>query len=295
MGINCPEIIELANDNRELQETIMASHLPQTRGRKKRTIIDRDADDHHDEVSIHLSSPSCKKTRVEMGESSDSPSTTIVCGKKTLRRSKNKTLVCEICIETKPYSESFAIRGCTHSYCSDCVIKYVSSKLDQNIIQIRCPVPDCNKGGLDLEHCRAILPPEVYDKWGSALCESAFVASKKIYCPYKDCSAFMIDDDNDNGDGEGEAIAKVGCLYCNRYFCAQCKVLWHEEIDCSEFQKLHEDEREREDIMLLNLAKEKQWARCPHCKAYVEKIGGCDDMTCRFAFLLQLCLPSSYI
>ncbi|KAF7146432.1 hypothetical protein RHSIM_Rhsim04G0115500 [Rhododendron simsii] len=294
MRINRAEIIELVNDNRELQETIMASHLPQTRSRTKRMIIDRDAYDHHDEVSIPLSSPSSKKTRVGKGESSNSPSTTIIpssAKKKEASSFKKKTFVCKICIETKPYSESFAIMGCTHCYCSDCVIKYVSSKLDQNITQIRCPIPDCNKGVLEPEHCRAILPPEVFDKWGSALCESAIAASKKFYCPYKDCSAFMIDDDD--GDGEVEAIAKAGCLYCNRYFCAQCKVPWHKGIDCSEFQKLHEDEREREDIMLLKLAKKKKWARCPHCKAYVEKKGGCNNMFCRFAFLLPLCFLSS--
>ncbi|KAI8559324.1 hypothetical protein RHMOL_Rhmol04G0163400 [Rhododendron molle] len=187
----------------------MASHLPQTRRRKKRTIVDLDAYNFHDEVQFLYSSPSCKKTQVEIGESSNSPSSPVM-------------IICEICIVTKLYWESFAIMGCTqYSYCSDCVTKYVSSKLDQNITQIRCPVPDCNR------------------------------AFKKFYCPYKDCSAFMID--GDDGDGEGEAIAQVECPYCNRYFCAQCKVMWHQGIDCSEFQKLHEDEREREDIMLMNL------------------------------------------
>ncbi|XP_058211578.1 uncharacterized protein LOC131323750 [Rhododendron vialii] len=239
MRINHVEIIDLTDENRELQEMTMASHLPKTR--KKRTIVDLDAYDVHDEVRLLYSSPSCKKTRVEIGESSNSPSTAVM-------------FICEIYMETKLYSESFAIMGCTHSYCSDCVTKYVSSKLDQNITQVCCPITDCNKGVLDPEHCRAILPPEVFDKWGSALRESAFVASKKFYCPYKDCSAFMIDDDD--GDGEGEAIAQG--------------------IDCSEFQKLHEDEREREDIMLMNLAKKKKWPRCPQCKAYIQKNGGCN-------------------
>ncbi|KAF7146646.1 hypothetical protein RHSIM_Rhsim04G0115400 [Rhododendron simsii] len=273
---NRVEIIDLTDNDTDLQEAITASLLLQTRrAQQKRTIIDLDADDENDELQpLQYSSASRKKTRFEIGESSGSksfPSTTTI------------TFVCEICIETKPNSESFAVMGCTHSYCSDCMVKYVRSKLDQNITRISCPVSDCSKGALDPEHCRPILPPEVFDKWGSALCESVFIASEKFYCPFKDCSALMIDDG-------GGAIAEAECPNCNRLFCARCKVPWHPGIECSEYQKLDEDERGREDIMLMNLAKDKMWARCPNCKIFVEKTMGCSAMVCRFAFLLQFSL-----
>ncbi|KAL8502155.1 hypothetical protein ACS0TY_021315 [Phlomoides rotata] len=47
------------------------------------------------------------------------------------------------------------------------------------------------------------------------------------------------------------------------------------------------DERERGDLMLHDLAKEKKWQRCPNCKFYVDKMEGCLHMTCRCQF--QFC------
>ncbi|KAH9613883.1 hypothetical protein KSS87_021386, partial [Heliosperma pusillum] len=71
------------------------------------------------------------------------------------------------------------------------------------------------------------------------------------------------------------------CPSCFRLFCAQCKVGWHNGIECAEYQKLGKDERQNEDLMLRNLAKNKNWQRCPACKFYVEKSEGCLYMKCR--------------
>ena len=71
------------------------------------------------------------------------------------------------------------------------------------------------------------------------------------------------------------------CPHCNRMFCAQCKVPWHDGVDCAEFQRLGEDKRGREDLLLRKVAQQKKWQRCPNCKIYVEKVVGCQFMRCR--------------
>lgn len=71
-------------------------------------------------------------------------------------------------------------------------------------------------------------------------------------------------------------------------FCAQCKVTWHDGIGCEEFQKLHKDEREKDDIMLMNLAMSKSWKRCPNCRFYVERSAGCLYMKCRLVSYLVI-------
>ncbi|KAK9948170.1 hypothetical protein M0R45_003757 [Rubus argutus] len=188
--------------------------------------------------------------------------------------SKNDvSFFCEICAEPKSRDESFGIKDCSHSYCTECMIKYVASKLQENITSIKCPVPDC-KGLLEPEYCRPILPPEVFERWGNALCEAVILGSEKFYCPYKDCSGMLIDDGK-------EVIRQSECPNCRRMFCAQCKVPWHAGINCAEFQKLNKDEREKEDIMLRKLAQNKKWKRCPKCRFYVEKAEGCMFMMCR--------------
>ncbi|GLT85657.1 hypothetical protein SLE2022_038410 [Rubroshorea leprosula] len=153
---------------------------------------------------------------------------------------------CEICVEPKSQNESFKIKGCSHSYCTDCITKYVALKLQDNITGIRCPVPNCS-GLLEPEDCRRILPPEVFNRWEDALCEGMLLGSQRFYCPFKDCSALLIDDGL-------QQVKESECPNCFRLFCAQCKVPWHTGLECAEFQKLRKDEREREDIMLLNLA-----------------------------------------
>ncbi|GAB2267520.1 hypothetical protein Dimus_002500 [Dionaea muscipula] len=181
------------------------------------------------------------------------------------------SFTCELCADdAKPHDESFAIDGCGHTYCRDCVRSFVSSKLDVGVSQIGCPVPGCD-GGLDPEYCRGVVSMEVFNRWGDLLCESVIGAGHKYYCPFKDCSALMVD------DGE-EVVTRSECPHCHRLFCAQCKVVWHEGVSCDEFQRLNDDERASEDLLLRNLAINNNWKRCAACKFYVEKIAGCHHM-----------------
>lgn len=209
------------------------------------------------ELKQHISPAPCK------GSYASPPKSGIVYG----------PFVCEICAEQKTAHKSFHIKGCSHVYCTDCMVKYVAAKLEENITAIRCPVVDC-RGLLEPEYCRDILPQDVFDRWGAALCEAMIPGAQKFYCPFKDCSAMLI------ADGE-EVIWESECPTCRRLFCAQCQVPWHSGINCIEFQKLNKDEREREDILLMNVAKKEKWKRCPNCRYYVEKKDGCMYMKCR--------------
>ncbi|KAJ4828161.1 hypothetical protein Tsubulata_005038 [Turnera subulata] len=216
-----------------------------------------------------------------MGDSCTYPSTS-----NTNTTTTTKDFVCEICTETKTTSESiFPINGCTHVYCTDCMVHYVTSKLEENTTNICCPEPGCEVS-LNLEDCLLVLPQGVCDKWGDALCEAAIGGSQKFYCPFKDCSAMLVNDDIGGGGGGGgkgkvpDQIKEAECPYCFRLFCAQCRVPWHAEIGCKEFQKLHKDEREREDILLMKMAGNKNWRRCPSCRIYVERKEGCRYIKC---------------
>ena len=56
-------------------------------------------------------------------------------------------------------------------------------------------------------------------------------------------------------------------------------------------EKLNENEREKGDIMLRNLARKNRWSRCPKCMFYVEKTCGCDEVRCRsVSHLIYYCL-----
>ncbi|XP_024179433.1 probable E3 ubiquitin-protein ligase RNF217 isoform X1 [Rosa chinensis] len=261
------------DENRNLQsikESIKASLLKSTGN-----FIDLSDETHSEddeEVRVLRFQPP-NTTFGKRKEPFSSPSVTEVGESSNSNSKKDPSFLCEICAEPKSRSESFGIKDCSHSYCTECMIKYVASKLQENVTFIKCPVPDC-KGLLEPEYCRPILPPEVFERWGSALCEAVILGSEKFYCPFKDCSGMLIDDGK-------EVVRESECPNCWRMFCAQCKVPWHAGIDCAEFQKLNKDERAKEDIMLRKLAQNKEWKRCPKCRFYVEKSEGCMFMNCR--------------
>ncbi|EFH57055.1 hypothetical protein ARALYDRAFT_901400 [Arabidopsis lyrata subsp. lyrata] len=165
-----------------------------------------------------------------------------------------------------------------------------SAKLQDNILSIKCPVSGCS-GQLGPDKCRQILPREVFDRWGDALCEAVIMGSKRFYCPYKDCSALLFLDESEVKMTESE------CPHCHRMVCVECGTKWHPEITCQDFQKLAENERERGDILLKNMAESNKWKRCPSCKFYIEKSEGCLYMMCRcgLAFCYNCETPSKGI
>ncbi|KZT28083.1 hypothetical protein NEOLEDRAFT_1161274 [Neolentinus lepideus HHB14362 ss-1] len=96
----------------------------------------------------------------------------------------------------------------------------------------------------------------------------------RYYCPNPRCSALVQLPPNQE---EVQAM----CPSCSKLVCIPCKVTWHENMTCEEYQALPLDERSAEDQMLLQLAKAKNWRRCPTCSVIVELTVGCNHITCR--------------
>lgn len=187
-----------------------------------------------------------------------------------------KDFDCAICMETVPGVERFAVPGCGHAFCAGCVRQYIAARVDENLLAVGCPDPGCRDGVLHPEECRHVLPSPLFHRWGAALCDMA-LEEVKFYCPFKDCSALLVDDEPGPGTGQ----AKAECPHCKRAFCATCKVPWHDGVDCAEFQRLGDDERGREDLLLRKVAQQSKWQRCPKCKMYVDRIDGCTFIACR--------------
>ena len=111
--------------------------------------------------------------------------------------------------------------------------------------------------------------------------------SQKFYFPFRDCSALLLKDivPDESGSSSGAAAAiaikESECPKCRRLFHAQCGVPWHAGLDCSEFQKLSDFEKEKCDLMLFMLAKYSEWQWCASCKHIIEISFGCSHMICR--------------
>ncbi|KAL6661593.1 hypothetical protein ACP70R_000977 [Stipagrostis hirtigluma subsp. patula] len=191
------------------------------------------------------------------------------------------TLVfCKICMDAVPPSDAHrASRGCAHAFCGGCLTRYLGAKIQDRIASVRCPEERC-AAALDPELCQGLLPREVFERWGAALCEAILLGAERAYCAYRDCSAMMVVDDGGGGD-----VAESECPSCRRLFCARCGVApWHAGVSCDEYGRLRKGDRGREDMLLLEMAKGKKWKRCPKCEYFVEKSDGCLHITCRCGF-----------
>ncbi|KAG2584266.1 probable E3 ubiquitin-protein ligase RNF217 [Panicum virgatum] len=187
---------------------------------------------------------------------------------------------CKICMDAVPPSDAHrASRGCAHAFCGGCLARYVGAKIQDRIAGVVCPEQRCG-GALDPELCQGILPREVFERWGAALCESMLLGAKKTYCPFQDCSAMLLVD-----EGGGDDVAESECPSCRRLFCARCAVApWHAGVTCAEYKGLRKEDRGKEDMLLLEMAKGRKWKRCPKCEFFVEKRDGCLHITCRCGF-----------
>ncbi|KAI4980950.1 probable E3 ubiquitin-protein ligase RNF217 [Hordeum vulgare subsp. vulgare] len=190
---------------------------------------------------------------------------------------------CSICME--PMAPTEAHRGgsgCAHAFCRACLSGHVRAKVEAGAAVVRCPGVSC-AGALDPELCRAALPADLFVRWCGALCESMFLGVRRTYCPFPDCSEMMVADDDGGGVSEG-SVTQSECQVCRRLFCAHCAVPWHAGVSCAEFAQLGAGERGREDLLLVEAARECKWKRCPRCRFYVEKSHGCLHITCRCGF-----------
>ncbi|XP_076927387.1 E3 ubiquitin-protein ligase RSL1-like [Bidens hawaiensis] len=193
-----------------------------------------------------------------------------------------KRVMCEICFEDHESCQMFKNSTCSHSFCNICTSKHATTKIQANNKTIACPGINCNST-LDSNTMRPIIPKQTLIKWDEYLCESAIPESHKLYCPFTNCSALLINKRSflqSAWSFISNSARKIDCPVCRRSFCMVCQVPWHSKFSCGEFRrKLKKDKTG--DKMAVALAKKNKWKKCPECKFFVEKVDGCLHIICR--------------
>ncbi|MBA0623144.1 hypothetical protein Godav_008627 [Gossypium davidsonii] len=73
----------------------------------------------------------------------------------------------------------FISNPCSHSFCNDCIGKYVEANIQENIAMVKFPDVNCN-AALEPQFCRSIVPVQVFDQWENALCELLVLGSQRV-------------------------------------------------------------------------------------------------------------------
>ena len=160
---------------------------------------------------------------------------------------------------------------CHHILCSSCYYEYLKENINSiNVIDIKCPAKDCNEI-LYNNFIEKLLINDIplLNKYKKFVNRRQLILNPNIQlCPFPDCESYAKKGKN----------KYVTCIHNNHKFCFKCLKDWHGEKEC---------------INELNI-KFDHWRnpykikKCPKCKYYIEKNGGCNHIKC-FNCKYQFC------
>ena len=211
---------------------------------------------------------------------------------------------CEICAET--ITEATPL-PCGHNFCLTCWKEYLELKISEGkVAEVQCPGFDCSKV-VPVEVVAKIIPQEVdakYLKFGI----NAFVESNPSlrWCPHPGCGRAVYLENPPEGADSGPAEAESGSqasgdgnqtprtVDCGlgHFFCWACAVDAHDPCNCELWTQWKEVVSEQDGANLVSSAAQAAEQAsstayvtahskpCPGCKVPIQKIDGCNHMTC---------------
>ena len=178
---------------------------------------------------------------------------------------------CPICLDSLFSQEVFPLSNCTHLFHVECLETYIIEEIKKRSFPIKCPHPDCKQEIMEDEVKDSLQAHIEYQDLYDEYYIKSYVESNPndyYHCPTADCkSVFYMDADQ----------KKFSCPECKKSYCMSCKTDWHERLSCEEFQRIKRDQK---DDKFEEFARKMHYVPCPKCQIYVERIEGCNAMTC---------------
>ena len=178
---------------------------------------------------------------------------------------------CLICMSEIKKDDYFPLKSCCDLYHVDCLREYLNLEITEKRVPIKCPKCEDIFQESDL---RERLDNEMFGKYQKFLMDNLVMNNPDEFscCPTPDCAYVFMP----NGQ------SRFLCSLCNQDYCLNCRVNYHENITCEEFQKSFKESGYGEsDKQFFSFVKGNKFKQCPNCKYWVEKNRGCNHMTCR--------------
>jgi len=179
---------------------------------------------------------------------------------------------CLICQNNNSVDEGFALQNCGHMYCRSCFKKYLTLMVNDGKVHPRCffnpsvldrKGPPCNKP-VSTGDIKRLLDPETFEKYERFL--------------RRDQNSLMRDCPKCNADQPGDPERPwMKCVKCGHGFCFEHANAHPKEVTCAEYNaELAKNEayKNSEDVIRRTAKK------CPGCGTYIQKLSGCNHMTC---------------
>lgn len=178
---------------------------------------------------------------------------------------------CSICF--CPMEDQHCLEGCGHAFCRSCLIDQINSAIrHREGFPLTCAHNECSQT-FQLTDIRGLLTVEQQQDLQNASL-SAFVAQSHgqyKFCTTPDCpNVYRI------STGCGHSFT---CAVCLVQLCTACHVEYHEDLSCEEYMEFKLDPDA--SLHAWRKGKEKHVKNCPACSSVIEKIDGCNHMTCK--------------
>ena len=174
---------------------------------------------------------------------------------------------CLICYEKLTFEElQNNFIGCFHGFCDDCLYNYFKEKINKNETEkIKCPQHDCDQLIFNnFIEMKIINDVNLLEKFIKITKRRQLMKDPNVkLCPFPDCESYAYQNEHTNN---------VTCIENQHKFCFNCLEKWHDGSPC----------KTEPDSLFKKWKKSNNIKRCPNCKVYIEKLDGCNHITCRY-------------
>ncbi|KAM9311593.1 E3 ubiquitin-protein ligase RNF14 [Gastrophryne carolinensis] len=208
----------------------------------------------------------------------------------------SKAYLCNICFCEKLGSECTYFKDCSHVYCNGCLKDYFEIQIrDGQVHALNCPDHKCPSVAAPTQ-VKELVGEQLFSRYDRLLLKSTLdLMSDVVYCPRPSCQTPVMQ----------EPGGTMGiCSSCQYAFCTLCSKTYHGVSSCkvtSEKLSLLRDDyltadeegkrflEKRYGKRVLQKAVEElesmEWLEqnsksCPRCGTFIQKIDGCNKMTC---------------
>ncbi|OMJ86000.1 hypothetical protein SteCoe_12568 [Stentor coeruleus] len=179
---------------------------------------------------------------------------------------------CAICYKIYKITDSIILQ-CNHKYCRNCLKIYLEYKINEaKVSKEDLACPECNLF-IHISYLKEIVDSEIFikyeffsmEKWTPKLQYGEFFyCCNGVDCNYK---AIL-----------SKRAEEFECPRCRKKCCPKCKEEVHKSLTCEESIKKKKDALDEE--IFNNSLKSSGYIRCPWCGNGIEKITGCNFVTC---------------
>lgn len=183
---------------------------------------------------------------------------------------RKSTLLCAICTEIIPEEDYLPLEKCGCMFHRECVFAYLQTAITQQKHPITCPQARCRAEIMPID-LKERLPQSLYQQFEKYQFDKFVQRNVREYqrCPTPECP-FVFAWTKEN--------PRFKCPMCKKVWCLLCKNEYHEGISCKEYEQLID--RKQLDEQFDRKVTVEGYQQCPVCHAWIEKVDGCNSVTC---------------